>query len=79
MPNLADGKSQANFSLDDEIVALLGTARAEHRRIDGSACSRPSEYVADLLRRDMIAKGLLPAPATIRVPRARTRNKPKKK
>ena len=82
MANIPEGKRSASFVLTDEVTQMIRAAQMRHVRIDGTRPVRVSEYVEDLLRRDLIAKGMLVLPGDLVMPKKRgagVKKKPTKK
>jgi hypothetical protein len=62
MSKMPQGKKNASLSLTEVVLAKIEGAMKTHVRIDGTRPVRKSDYVEDVLRRDMIAKGVLVLP-----------------
>jgi hypothetical protein len=78
MSKMPHGKKNASLSLTEVVLEKIEDAMERHVRIDGTRPVRKSDYVEDVLRRDMIAKGVLVLP-TINVGKAAKKKTASKK
>jgi len=54
------GKAQLNYLISDDVRRGIEEVWRDHTQLDGKRCSRPGNYVEDVLRRSLVEKGVLP-------------------